>query len=321
MAKNMAKKFIVTTLLSLLFSSSFVAQAQQPPPQRRLTILPPNGLSIIPVMEGWYDNDDGSVTISFGYHNKNAPGEEGLVMIPRGANNRIEPVEFDGLQPTFFEVGRHTGIFTVTLPESMREESVWWYLKTGDNPEYKVPGRATEEPYILDLKPRPQGSVSPYVWFKDGDEPSQGPMGAVSESAAETKVGDPLTLTAHVRDPSPRDRTDPRFIEPIPLRVNFAVHQGPAPVDFSVHDSTQATRTGAVVTGPAALFAIEQGDSPVLEDVVLKEGEGTAKVIATFNEPGDYLIRIMVDNFAATDSLEADQCCWTNIYQRVTVSE
>ena len=121
---------------TFLLVASTVGLAQQPPAERALTIYPPTGLPVIPVMEGWYDNEDGSVTVSFGYHNKNS---EGVLIVPFGENNRIEPAEFDGSQPSYFDRGRQTGVFTITLPQNKRDESVWWYIKTGENSLYKVP--------------------------------------------------------------------------------------------------------------------------------------------------------------------------------------
>jgi len=41
---------------------------------------------------------------------------------------------------------------------------------------------------------------------------------------------------------------------------------------------------------------------------------------ATFMEPGDYVIRLRVDNFAAPDSSMGNQCCWSNGYLPVTVT-
>ena len=169
--KNTMKLSVSVVLMFLALALS-TSHAQQPPASRVLTLAPPTGLPIIPAMEGWYENEDGTVTISFGYHNKNL---EGTIVIPFGENNRIEPARFDGIQPTFFDKGRHTGVFTVTLPESMRGESVWWFTETGENSMYKVPGRATAEGYQLDRRPRPQGSVTPIVWFNEDGPRSSGP--------------------------------------------------------------------------------------------------------------------------------------------------
>jgi hypothetical protein len=52
---------------------------------------------------------------------------------------------------------------------------------------------------------------------------------------------------------------------------------------------------------------------------MLPDGEGVARVVATFSEPGEYILHAQVDNWGATDSSSGNQCCWTNGYVRVTV--
>jgi len=298
---------------TILLVASTVVLAQQPPAVRPLTIYPPAGLPVIPVMEGWYDNPDGSVTVSFGYHNKNS---EGVLIVPFGENNRIEPAEFDGAQPSYFDRDRQTGVFTITLPQNRRDESVWWYIKTGENKLYKVPGRSASEAYQLDRRPRPQGSVSPLVWFDEEGERSFGPDGIVIGPGKAVQVGTKVTLAVHATDPSVRDPNDPRFQESIALRAHFAVHQGPAAVEFVRHETTQLPE-------PPDPSKARPGrppyEPPGPDEVHLLEGAGTAQVYATFIQPGQYLLRIQVDNWAGPDSSEADQCCWTNVYQRINV--
>ena len=41
---------------------------------------------------------------------------------------------------------------------------------------------------------------------------------------------------------------------------------------------------------------------------------------ATFSEPGDYVIRLRVDNFLAADSRFDNVCCWSNAYVPISVS-
>jgi hypothetical protein len=294
-------------VFGVLAVAAFAAHAQQPPPERPLTIYPPSGLPVIPVMEGWYDNDDGSVTISFGYHNKN---DTGVILAPFGETNRIEPAEFDGVQPTFFDRGRHTGVFTIRLPAERRNETVWWHIQTGDNPPYKVPGRAISEAYQLDRRPRPQGSLSPVAWFEDGGERSYGPEGIVAVLDDRIRANTPVTLAVHAMDPSERDPDDPRFQEPVALRAVWEVHQGPAAVEFR-RQETAAPEEPAAGQRRTTRLARNTASLP--------RGSGTANMIATFREPGEYLLRIQVNNWAAPDSSEADQCCWTNIYQRINV--
>lgn len=312
--KNHNKTLAGLCAVLLLIGAGSLLPVQAQPGSRFLDLDPPTGLPVVPVMEGWYDNEDGSRTISFGYYNRN---REEAPDIPLGENNYIEPAEFDGMQPTHFETGRHTGTFTVTLPPDAADQSIRWYLKTGSNEVLSVPGRAVAEAYELDRRPRPQGSLAPEAWFEPDGPRSAGPDGMLMEIAGSVRVGEPVTLTVHTRDPSMRDRSDARFADPIPVRVTWFRHQGPAPVSFSRHESTPAETTAG---------SEDEDDEPAPEKppgpetVMLDEGEGTARVNATFPEAGEYLLRVRVDNWSASDSSQDDQCCWTNVYQRVRVS-
>jgi len=301
-------KKILTVAAGLVMSIAITAQAQ--PPERFLTLTPPEGLPIIPVMEGWIANQDGSRTISFGYINRN----EEAVNIEMGANNYIEPAEFSGLQPTYFVSGRGTGVFTVTVPADRIDEDVWWYIKTGDSEVLKVPGRSGASAYELDfILPRPQGALQPRAAFGEGGELVAGLDGAVTNYSGTVSVGEPVELAITVSDPSVRDSTDPRFAEPLPVGVHVYQHQGPADVEFTRHEST------VVPPPPEDERRLRFYREPAASEVTVKGGQGVAKVVVTFPEAGEYLLRATVENWSAPDSSEADQCCWTNIYQRVTV--
>lgn len=297
---------------ALVFSS--LASAQAPSAGgigNPLALRSPLGLPVVPIFEGAYENEDGSVSYSFGYLNRNT-GES--IDVPLGTGNRIEPAKYDGVQPTHFETTRHTGIFTVTVPAAERDGEVWWYITTPGHEELKVPGRRGRLGYTLDSKPRPAGSVAPLVSFTEGGPQGQDPMGMTAANTLTVKAGVPVTLTVQTVDPSVRDPNDPRNEKPIPLRVSWHMHQGPGMVSFERHPSSEEP-------APLSALQIARGIAPPGPDqTVLTPGRGTASVIATFSEPGNYVMRTMVDNWDATDSTEADQCCWTNVYQKVTVT-
>jgi len=296
-------------ITSLVLIASFIASVQvwSQQPQRPLRPSAAQGIPVIPYMEGWYSNDDGTVTVSFGYHNRNKE----VVRVPLGPDNRIEPAELGGMQPEEYFPGRHHGVFAVTIPTDRDDETVWWHINSAGQ-QLKVPGERGSTAYELDRNPRPQGSVQPLLWF-EGENPGTGPEGVVSGNVLHAKVGEPITIEVFTDDPSIRDGTDPRFLKPLDTRVSWYKHQGPGHVQFSEHPFNSFT---------------ERKGTPVLDLIPTPEvamdiegGKGPARVNATFAAPGEYLIRARLDNWKSSDSDGLDQCCWSNAYQRVTVSE
>ncbi len=299
------------TLVLLATGAGQPSEAGAQGPDGRWPLQPSSGVGrlVAPFLEGWYENGDGSFSYSFGYLNLN----DHRVEIPVGENNRIEPARFSGMQPTTFDPGRHRGVFAVTVPRELADTDVWWTITNPDGEVTRVPGRHTWGAYKLDWLPRPHGTVHPRVSFAGGEE-GRGPPGAVASSALTAAVGVPLTVAVDVRDPSERDPADPRLREAIPVRVVWFKHQGPVggEVAFARHESTPA---------PEGARASDDADEEAVAEatVVLRSGNGTARVVVTFSEPGEYVLRARADNWSAPDSSSGNQCCWTNGYVRVSV--
>jgi hypothetical protein len=306
---------------ALVFSAPFVgssatleAQVSGPGPEGRWPLQPasPGNRTLAPFMEGWYENEDGSFSISFGYLNAN----EDTLYIPVGADNFIEPIQFNGVQPTVFFPGHHRGLFTADLPQGMKDQDVVWSIRKSNGDVASVPGRVSSNAYQLDWNPRPHGSVHPRVTFDSQNSAGRGPPGVLAERTLTASVGTPITLSVNAMDPSERDKNDFRFAEALPIRAVWSQLQGPGPVAYTRHRSNpQVEEVGddGGNNGPSR-------PPPGPEVVPLIAGEGTARVIATFSAPGDYLMRVRVDNFTAADSSDGDQCCWTNGYVRVHVT-
>ena len=286
------------------------AQVSGPGPDGRWPLQPgsPGNRTLAPFMEGWYANEDGTFSISFGYLNLN----EDTLYIPVGEDNFLEPAEFDGMQPTVFYPGHQRGVFTANLPAVMKDQDVWWTLRKANGEVTRVPGRTQSNAYQLDWYPRPHGTVPPRVSFDSDREEGRGPPGIVAARTLTVRARSPLTVSINVREDSERDRTDFRFFEPLTLRVVWSMHQGPVGgrVEFTRHESTP------IVQEDGRFGAPPPGDetSTVPDDV-----QSTVRVVATFSEPGEYMLRAQVDNWRAPDSSSGDQCCWTNGYVSVTV--
>ena len=286
-------------------------------PDGRWPLQPRSGLEriVAPFMEGWYANEDGTYSFSFGYLNSN----DEAVTIPVGEGNSIEPAQFNGVQPTTFLPGRHRGVFSVTVPGALVDEDVWWSITNSNGEVTQVPGRTGAAAYQLDWYPRPHGTVPPRVSFDSDSEEGRGPPGIVASRTLTTSAGSPLTVSINTRDISERDPDDFRFREAISLRVVWAEYQGPVggEVEFTRHESTPIPEEEA--PNPDGGGGQQEDEAAGPETIMLPDGEGVARVVATFSEPGEYMLHAQVDNWRATDSSSGNQCCWTNGYVRVTV--
>ena len=275
----------------------------------------PGNNTLAPFFEGWYANEDGTYSLSFGYVNLNLD----TLYIPVGENNFLDQSQFDGVQPTVFFLGRHRGVWSVTLPADMEDASVWWTLTTQYGHTTRVPGRVGSPAYELDWMPKAHGSLAPRVSFDSQSGVGRGPPGIFAERTQTVAVGSPLTLSANATDPSERDQDDARNVS-VPLRVVWSQLQGPGPVEYTRHESNPEVEEREPDAATAAAAAFQRRRGPRGPQVIpLSDGQGTASVIVTFSVPGEYLMLAQVDNFAAIDSSIQNQCCWTNGYVRVTV--
>ena len=256
-----------------------------------LATLHESGDIVAPFFDGWYDNGDGTVTYSFGFLNRNT---QEIVDVPLGPDNKIEPAELDGAQPTHFPVysrrgltgKRERGAFGVTVPKGT--EVVWTLTHAGRT--YSVPGRSSSIAYEMSWAPAAFGSLHPAVRFTPNGPESRGPHGVASEPVR-AKVGVPVTLTAMVEDRGVRESYEGVDKSVFPVNATWELHQGPAEVSFD----PQTSRVEA-------------------------EGWGMASTDVTFSQPGDYVIRVRADNFGAPDSRFDNMCCWSNGYVPVTVT-
>ena len=323
------------------------AQVSGPGPDGRWPLQPrsPGNRHLAPFMEGWYANEDGTFSISFGYLNANSD----TMIVPLGPDNFIEPAQFDGLQPTVFVPGHQRGLFAVTLPADMEETDVWWTIRKPNGDVSRVPGRIGAVAYQLDWFARPHGSMHPLVSFDGQNGDGRGPPGLMADRVETASVGSPVTLSVNARDPSERDQDDFRFRNATPVNVTWSHLQGPGRVEFTRHESNplpepsegrggrggggggaapdSAAIAAAIAAGGAGAAAAAarsggrgRGRASPPQNIRLTEGYGTGSAYATFSVPGEYLMRARVDNFNSADSSGGDQCCWTNAFIRVTVT-
>ena len=304
-----------------LFISASSLDAQLPRP---LIPLPEEGLRVVPFFDGWYANPDGSVTFSFGYSNLNSK----LVEIPLGPDNFIVPKEYDGRQPTSFPIvapepqdgggggrggsatdaatasanavrapgaggnrgrdrDRDRGVFTITVPAGYKGDVVWTLRYAGQT--HSVPARSKSIWYQLSW-PAAMGSTPPLLRFEPSGTPGRGPTG-IQAAPRQAKVGAPVPLTIWLTDDAVHDKEPVKFGKERPgMNVSWYKHSGPGPVAFDPQKAPFPTLTGQSTTA------------------------------VTFQQPGEYVIRVKADTFGYSDASSGNQCCWTNGYQRITVT-
>ena len=286
------------------------------------------GQPVLPIFEGWYPNEDGTYDLCFGYFSLNRIE---VLDIPIGEDNFIEPARFNGVQPTHFvaqgprefdptrsapgalrgTTGRSlqgkTCVFVVNVPADIGSERVWWNLRI-DGQTYRVPGHISVRPYMVDNLTNSVGMAmegdeenrvfggdrtAPLVKFIVPSGPEGRGKGGVTAGPITTRVGTPLPLTISNALPSMtiggQQRSQDDEISLSRQSLSWIKFSGPrGDVSFTAESSR-----------------IEVGMVPV---------EQTTEV--TFSEPGDYVLLVQVLNGSF-----GNQCCWTNAYVNVTVTQ
>lgn len=293
--------------------------------RREFPLAPPNSVGnfVAPYFDGFYQNEDGSYTLSFGFMNRN---DEELIEIPLGPDNFIEPAEFNGNQPTAFPVVQYSGFggyrergaFGVVVPADF-EGDVWWTVTT-DGYTTRVPGRL-ESPgriikgaYELSTSPMAAGSLRPGIRFTEDQPLGNGVEGVFHPETLTARVGEPLEIRFWAHDRGDRELG--------PVNMTLWKHQGPAGAEIAFESFTPAPaeeagrRRMGRAPGPGPVGWRESVQLPT-EGPYANMGH----ISATFDTPGEYVIRIRIDNFGHSDSTPGNQCCWSNGYVRVSVND
>lgn len=282
---------IAVGVLAVLAVPEVHGQIAQPVGGERYPLAPAiqRGEGVAPFFDGFYINDDGSYTYSFGFMNRN---QEEILEIPIGPDNQLSPPELNGMQPTYFPPVRYggfggrreRGVFAVRVPADFEGDVVWTITANGRT--YSVPARTGLPAYELSYSPQASGSLMPVVRFAENGPPSEGRAG-ITHGPLQTRVGQPISVDFWMEDRGERD--------PVPTAFTWWKHQGPI--------------------GSNVEFEPASGRSEA-------PGGGKATTSITFDTPGEYLLRVRVDNHTGTnDSAPGHNCCWANGYVRVNVTQ
>jgi hypothetical protein len=213
---------------ALLFAAQLLAQTalDKLPPEVRIKHTA--GDSVQPAYEGWTGQPDGTVTMWFGYYNRNT---EERVNIPVGVNNRFDTGGQTGLnadqgQPAYFYPGFHQFVFKVDLPKDWtKDQKLVWSVTTNGITftanGWIVPGYEVDEGVIaMNLSP-------------GGNAPGNRPPEITVSGDQTVEVGGGVQLTASATDdglPEPRGQRGG-------VRVRWILYRGPGDAEFEPRES------------------------------------------------------------------------------------
>ncbi len=156
-----------------------------------------SGQSISPAFEGWRENPDGSFQLLFGYMNRNWQEEPD---IPIGADNNFSPGPADQGQPTHFLPRRNRFVFTVDVPADFGDAELVWAL-TSQGEERRAYGSLRPD-YFVDNVVIMSETGTLGAGTSDPELRAHTPpvVELEMDSVIDARVGQPVTLAAHVTD-------------------------------------------------------------------------------------------------------------------------
>jgi len=280
-----------------------------------------NGQSIHPAFEGWWPNEDGSVTLWLGYMNSNWEEE---FDIPIGPDNYIsiaQPNSLDDLevgafdaatadhgQPTHFYPRRNPFLFTIEVPADFGEQEVVWTL-TSHGRINRVYATLSAD-YRMDPQVMSTEVGGAFGSLDDRLRTNIPPELTVDGAMRRTaKVGEPLSLLASATDPDDLPSRSDRGGPPENLEQFYST----AGVGSSVVSSAPGVRLSWIVyRGPADQATFEPvqmkawmdtrvwANSPWSPPYILPEPPAGNRWEAdvTFDRPGEYTLRAVASDGA-----------------------
>ena len=186
-----------------LFSS--VAIAEQPYYYARNTYQ--SGQHTEVAYEGWRENEDGTISLTFGYFNHNWSEE---LDIPVGENNFFSPGEADRGQPTHFLPRRNRFTFDVIVPGDFGDSELVWEVTSPNGVTRKAYGTLREDYKIDNIiimsETGALGAGSSDAATRANIPPN---VELIGDTIRTVNVGEPLTIQTRVSDDGVPEPFDP----------------------------------------------------------------------------------------------------------------
>lgn len=222
----MGTRWLLSVMATVLFVVSPAFLRAQAPYSGEVPM--DRGQDVAPAFEGWMPNPDGTISMWFGYMNRNHKEE---LDIPIGPDNNVDPGGDRG-QPTHFSPRRQRMVFSVVVPRDWgQNKKVLWTLtirgKTNVAKGWLQPEWQIDKEVIMEQ----MGGGS--------DLENQPPVFVTGSDSQTVTLPNSVTLTATAQDdgrPKPRrvrDIEDLGGSEPLGLSVRWIFYRGPAGVTLS----------------------------------------------------------------------------------------
>jgi hypothetical protein len=289
MSTLFARQFRLMLAASLCLATGWAAAGRAQGPPKNLPLEPQRerGASITPAFEGWYENKDGSFSMLLGYYNRN---QKEALDIPVGPNNRVEPGGPDQGQPTHFESGRQWGVFVIKVPKDFGTKSITWTI-VANGETNSIPLTLNKGYPISPFEELGMHNTPPTLAFSEGGAKVTGPPVGIA-STYTGAVNQPIAIDVWAEDVKVANEASGgglgRGLTPSVATISVHKFRGPGKVTFD----------------KARVPITTQG--------------GKATIAATFDAPGDYLLRVQA-NDESGEGGGGFQCCWTNTYVKATI--
>lgn len=302
MSSLCSRMLLPATLVLALAGTSALAQT-------RMMVL--SGEITSPAYEGWWQNDDGSYTLFFGYQNSNWEEQFDIPVGPDNYFNIVSPGQLDDLsvnaydfatadmgQPTHFYPRRNPFLFTIDVPADFGTREVVWTLRTHGHTARAFGTLKTD--YLID----PQ-VISTEVggWFGSLDDRLRDNLAPdlriEGEAFRTVRVGQALDLAVIAEDP---DNFPPRSNRPLP-RTPEQIYSPPSSIVASSGPGLRFSWT--VYRGPAELVTFDPAQLKTYTDTrvwanspwsppyyIPEVPDGNRWISkAVFHAPGEYTLR------------------------------
>jgi len=235
-----------------------------------------SGQNAAPIFEGWKKEPDGSISMVFGYLNRNFDEE---LDVPVGADNHCEPAPIDCGQPTHFLTRRQRFVFKVKLPADWpKDRKLLWVITSYGKTDT---ARAALVPELeID-----NGTIA--------ENAGTGILTAGNQPPQVVKSSAPQTITLPAAATISASFSDDGLPKPTTPRADASAT--PATPPPAVAQAVERRRPGVRIRwvhyrGPGKVTFEPERTSPVYG----KPAEITTKV--TFSAPGTYVLRAIASD-------------------------